>query len=252
MEEGPDPIEKGVEELGEEITCAVCHDHYQDPKVLPCCHYYCIECVRRMAARQNPFPCPQCRKPATLPDNDPAKLPTAYFVNRIKDVHGKMEKARGKVEARCEMCAGAKAVAFCRQCTDFICADCVKSHEKLKVFSGHRVVSLEELREGGAKHILPTAAPPMKCEAHEEQLKMFCFDCNVLICRDCTVIDHAGHNFEFVKKSAGQCREKMSEGLQPLLKIQSDINTVVKRVGERKKAIREQGRDVSASYQDDL
>ena len=35
-----------------------------------------------------------------------------------------MEKAQGKSEAVCEMCSGAKAEAFCRQCTYFICSDC--------------------------------------------------------------------------------------------------------------------------------
>ena len=139
MAEGPDPIEKGVEELGEEITCAVCHEHYLDPKILPCCHYYCNECVRALADRGNPFACPQCRKPAQLPANrDPAVLPTAYFVNRIKDIHGKMEKAHGRVAARCKMCSEGKAEAFCRQCTEFICSDCARSHEKMKTkFTGH-------------------------------------------------------------------------------------------------------------------
>lgn len=44
----------------------------------------------------------------------------------------------------CEMCSrsGAKSEAFCRQCTDFICSDCVELHGVLKVFAGHNVVML--------------------------------------------------------------------------------------------------------------
>ena len=248
MAEGPDPIEKGVEELGEEITCAVCHEHYLDPKILPCCHYYCNECVRALADRGNPFACPQCRKPAKLPANrDPAVLPTAYFVNRIKDVHGKMEKARGRVAARCEMCSEGKAEAFCRQCTEFICSDCARSHEKMKTkFAGHKVVSLEELRVGGTKQIPTTPAPPMICEAHEKRVKLYCFDCGSLICRDCTVIDHAGHNFEFAKKCAVEYRYKASEGIQQLAEITSGISDTVKRTKEREDKIHEEGRQVSA------
>ena len=246
MAEGPDPIEKGVEELGEEITCAVCHEHYLDPKILPCCHYYCNECVRALADRGNPFACPQCRKPAQLPANrDPAVLPTAYFVNRIKDVHGKMEKARGRVAARCEMCSEGKAEAFCRQCTEFICSDCARSHKKMKMkFPGHKVVSLEELRVGGTKQIPTTPAPPMICEAHEERMKLYCFDCGSLICRDCTVIDHAGHKFEFAKKCAVEYRYKASEGIQQLAE---GISDTIKRTKEREDEIHEEGRQVSAS-----
>ena len=249
MAEGPDPIEKGVEELGEEITCAVCHEHYLDPKILPCCHYYCNECVRALADRGNPFACPQCRKPAQLPANrDPAVLPTAYFVNRIKDVHGKMEKARGRVAARCEMCSEGKAEAFCRQCTEFICSDCARSHEKMKTkYPGHKVVSLEELRVGGAKQIPTTPAPPMTCEAHEKRMKLYCFDCGSLICRDCTVIDHAGHKFEFAKKCAVEYRSKASEGIQQLAEITSGISDTVKRTKEREDEIHEEEKQVSAS-----
>ena len=249
MAEGPDPIEKGVEELGEEITCAVCHEHYLDPKILPCCHYYCNECVRALADRGNPFACPQCRKPAQLPANrDPSVLPTAYFVNRIKDVHGKMEKARGRVAARCEMCSEGKAEAFCRQCTEFICSYCARSHEKMKTkFIGHKVVSLEELRVGGTKQIPTTPAPPMICEAHEKRVKLYCFDCGSLICRDCTVIDHAGHKFEFAKKCAVEYRYKASEGIQQLAEITSGISDTVKRTKEREDEIHEEGRQVSAS-----
>ena len=248
MAEGLDPIEKGVEELGKEITCAICHEHYLDPKILPCCHYYCKKCVRGMADRENPFTCPKCRRPAELPANrDPAVLPTAYFVNRIKDVHGKMEKARGRVAARCEMCAGAMAESFCRQCTEFICSDCARSHEKMKAkFPGHKVVSLVELREGGAKGIPPTAASPIMCEAHEERKKLYCFDCSSLICRDCTVIEHTGHKFDFAKKCAVEIRTKAIEGMQQLAEIQSAITDTIESKKEREDVIHEKGRQVTA------
>ena len=34
MAEAPDPVEKGLEELEEEITCPVCQEHFRDPKIL--------------------------------------------------------------------------------------------------------------------------------------------------------------------------------------------------------------------------
>jgi len=45
MAEALDIVEKGLEELEEEITCPVCQDHFRKPKILPCLHYYCKECV---------------------------------------------------------------------------------------------------------------------------------------------------------------------------------------------------------------
>jgi len=200
MAEAPDAVEKGVEELEEEITCPVCQNHFREPKILPCLHYYCKECVRQLALRagpNQPFTCPESRRGTVLPQNNPDQLPTAFFVNRMNKLHAKMEKAQGKVEAACEMCSGAKAEAFCRQCTEFICSNCVRSHRKMKVFAAHKVMTLQELKEGGAKEIPLKEAPPSVCKDHDEQLKIYCFDCSCLICRDCIIRDHAGHKFEF-------------------------------------------------------
>ena len=233
MAEVPEPMEKGLEELEEEITCPVCQEHFHDPKVLPCLHYYCKECIRQLAVRagsSSPFSCPECRRETVLPQNDADQLPTAFFVNRIKELRIKMEKARGKVEVICEMCSRAKGEAFCRQCAEFICSDCVRSHRYMKVFASHKVVTLQELKEGGGKEITLKEAPSPMCKDHDEQLKIFCFDCNCLVCRDCVIRDHAGHMFEFVKKSAPQCKKTIKENVAPLKNIQANISAATREI----------------------
>ena len=252
MAQAPDVVEKGLEELEEEITCPVCQEHFREPKILPCLHYYCKECVRQLAVRagpNRPFACPDCRRGTVLPQNDPEQLPTAFFVNRMKELHTKMEKAQGKVEAVCEMCSGAKAEAFCRQCTDFICNDCVRSHKKLKVFAGHKVVTLQELKEGGAKEIPLKEAPPSTCKDHDEQLKLYCFDCSCLICRDCIIRDHAGHKFEFVKKSAPRYKKTLKESLTPLAGIQTNISAASSEIAKVDKEVSEQHNAVRDTIQ---
>ena len=159
MAEAPtDPAVKSVQELEQEITCGICHDYYQEPKVFPCCHYYCKQCIANLASQyrpNQPFPCPDCREPTLLPHNDPDKLPTAFFINRMKALHSKMEKAEGRVEALCEMCSsGDKSVAFCRQCTQFICEDCVRTHRKLKVFAGHKLSTTRKAVEANGKSVV--------------------------------------------------------------------------------------------------
>ena len=202
-------VGEGLEELEEEITCPVCHDHFQEPKILPCCHYYCKKCIHalaRAAGANKPFPCPECRSETLLPQNDPSQLPTAFFVNRMKETHAKMEKATGKVEAHCEMCSGGPATAFCRQCTYFICSACVKSHQKMKVFASHSVATLDELKKGGAKQILTKHSPSPRCNTHDKKMKLYCYDCETFICRDCIVFDHVGHRSDFIKKTAPQTK----------------------------------------------
>ena len=252
MAVAPDPVEKGLEELEEEITCPVCQEHFRDPKILPCLHYYCKECVRQLALRagtNRPFACPECRRGTVLPQNDPDQLPTAFFVNRMKELRTKMGKVQGKMEAVCEMCSRAKAVAFCRQCTEFICNDCARMHGVMKVFTGHKVVTLQELKEGGAKAIPLKEAPPPMCKDHNEQLKIYCFDCNHLICRDCVISDHAGHKFEFVNKSAPRYKKTLKESLVPLAKIQTNISAATGEVDEVEREVSEQHKSVAGTIE---
>ena len=249
MAEGPDPVSKSVLELEQEVTCGICHDQYQEPKIFPCCHYYCKQCILTLARRSKanqPFPCPDCREPIVLPENNPDRLPTAFFINRMKELHSRMEKAHGKVETLCEMCSGGgKATAFCRHCTHFICEECVKSHQRIKVYSRHTISTLEELKQGGAQDLHVEEIPPPKCEVHEEAKKLYCFDCSQLICRDCIVIDHAGHKYEFVKKAAPETKKKLNECLTPLKKLGSSLQQAVEKVRDAKTAVKANGQSIT-------
>ena len=251
MAAGPDPREKPLEELEKEITCAVCHGFYQQAKLLPCNHYYCSTCIEKMAARSGggPFDCPECRKETSLPAGGVAGLQPAFFVERIKDLHGKMAWAEGKVEALCEQCAGEKSVAFCRQCAEFICVDCVQSHKKLKVFAGHVVASLEDLKKGGVNNTPLKEAPAAACADHGEPMILFCFDCERLICRDCTIIEHKEHKFEFVKKCAPEGRRRLSESLPPLQEVWADMAGAEKRVVSEEAKVERQRKEVCGAIQ---
>jgi DNA-binding beta-propeller fold protein YncE len=235
MATGGEARQKGVEELEQEVTCPVCQDHFQEPKILPCLHYYCKGCIEALAKRaggpNQPFPCPECRTPTLLPQGDPGQLQTAFFINRMKEVHAKLEKVEGKVEAKCEICSGGVATAFCRQCAEFICEKCKESHERMKTFAGHKVSTLQELKEGGAKTIVAAkSAPPPICKVHDEPAKIYCYDCKTLICRDCVVKDHRDHEYEFVKKAAPETKKKLMEHLTPLGEIQAGIQGAVRNV----------------------
>ena len=150
----------------------------------------------------------------------------------MKEVHAKLEKVQGKVEAKCEMCSGGVATAFCRQCAEFICEKCKESHERMKVFAGHKVSTLTELKEGGAKEIVAAkSTPPPMCKVHDEPAKIYCYDCKTLICRDCVIDEeHKGHDYEFVKKAAPKIQKKLMEHLAPIIESQKGIQDAIKNV----------------------
>ena len=242
--------DSGVKDLEDEITCAICHEHYQEPKVLSCCHYYCKQCIHRLALRtglDKPFSCPECRKNTILPQGGVDNLQAAFFINRLKQVHSKLERATGEVEAKCEMCSiSGKAEAFCRHCIMFICAECVKQHKNMKVFAGHKTSSLDKLKEGGAREFITPKPTLQTCKEHDQPMNIFCFDCGCLICRDCTIKDHHGHNYEFVKKAASQVKKGLSQHLQPLREIKEDLMCAMKEVRTTRSELEAEGHAVVA------
>ena len=112
--------------------------------------------------------------------------------------------------------------------TAFLCAHCVEQHKTLRVFVGHKVQLLEDLKKGGALDIPLKEAPPPKCPEHDEPMKI-CFDCNHLICRDCVLYDHREHKSDFVK-CATENRKSLRDSLTPLQKAQANITGADKKL----------------------
>ena len=190
---------KALKEMEKEITCAVCQEHYTEPKVLPCLHYYCKQCILRLALRvesNKPFSCPECCEEITLSEGGVDELKTAFFVNRLKPMFSMLERTRSKVEVKCEACteSAGKAEAFCRQCARFVCNECIRLHQRMKPLDTHEITSLDDLKHGRAKPIVVSEPPTRKCLVHEEPLIIYCFDCDSLICHLCAVKDHRDHN----------------------------------------------------------
>ena len=216
---------KSLEELESEITCPIFQEHYTDPKLHPCLHYYCNKCILKLALGTQSgksFHCPECRCKATLPEGGVDNLKTAFFANRLKSKVTTLQRAHGKVEVKCELCTASPPVAetFCRECARFICKECVLIHTKIKTFVSHEVASLEDLKHGRAKPIAVKELPTSKCEFHKKSFIIYCYDCSCLICQHCTLKDHLGHNYEFTKKAAPGTKAKLFEDIQPLKDLQ--------------------------------
>ena len=192
MAERVNVSKKTIEDLEKQITCAICHDQYTEPKILSCEHYYCKQCINRLALRtglDKPFSCPECRKGTTLPQGNVDKLKTAFFVNRLIETHSKL------------------------------------------------VEEMTAMQESVTK----------MCKEHEEPLKIYCFTCDRLICRDCTVKDHPcpEHQYEFVKKAAPETKKMLIQQLEPLKEMKANLSLAVKEVQTTKSEIEAQGDSVA-------
>ena len=226
--------EKSLEELESEITCPICQEHYTEPKVLPCLHYYCKKCILKLALRTQSgksFHCPECRCQATLPKGGVDNLKTAFFANRLKSKVTNLQRAHGKVEVKCEYCtASSNAEAFCRQCSCFICNECVQLHSKVRYLLSHEVASLKDLKHGRTKPIAVEEPPTEMCTIHKQLFIIFCSDCEKLICQHCTLKDHLGHNYEFTNVAVAGVKTKLLEDIQSIKSQQTEFTDAIEKI----------------------
>ena len=254
---------EGMEQLAVEITCSHCHQHYQEPKLLKCCHFFCKNCLQDLMGRTRAenecasatIECPECKEITSLSGVSQTtsaidellekQLPSVLYVEHLKQLYERVAKLNGKQDTPCDSCLESKASAFCQQCMEFICTECVASHRKMKVkFAGHKIFSFDELKKNDSGFLplnQPSTILPVKCPVHEEQCKLYCFDCSTLICRDCIVIDHSQHRYDFVKKSAAIYRQGISHDLAPLTTLHEKMNEAAKNVGKMKCDVTSQG-----------
>ena len=51
----PPPVQKETVH-----ACPLCNSEYKDPRVLPCTHTYCLNCIRDKLINNNRVTCPKC------------------------------------------------------------------------------------------------------------------------------------------------------------------------------------------------
>ena len=223
---------ESLNNLSKLTTCAVCEGSYSDPLVLPCCHYFCKNCLHRLLVREG-IVCPICNEVCQCEGLE--QLPRVVFVSRLQELQQQLSALEG---GQCGLCSESGAHSYCKDCGELVCSDCVTSHRKMKAkFGEHVVVSMTELRDGIDILLKPK---PRLCPDHDEVCKIHCINCNQLICRDCTVIDHSDHQFDFVKKSAIHLRKTLQEESASLTCLSSKVEQAVKRIQDAKLDIQQQ------------
>ena len=121
------------------------------------------------------------------------------------------EKTTSGKPISCEHCdSGDSAVSRCTECSVFLCNFCVTAHRRIIPFKGHQILSLAQVQKLGSKALVK----PSFCVKHAgETLKLFCETCQETICRDCTIVDHREHKYNFVADIAKTERDVLQSSL---------------------------------------
>ena len=83
-------IEDGLKEQVQEIIkCPICLGNFHDPRMLPCSHTFCLQCIKAMAANsRGQFQCP-LRDGIQVKAKDIGSLPINLVVRDIVDIVSK-------------------------------------------------------------------------------------------------------------------------------------------------------------------
>ena len=235
---------KDVKMATDNLSCPVCYQLFKNPKYLPCHHSYCEQCLEKMQV-QSKIICPECRKEAIVPPRGVKDLDNNFFINRLVDELILKRKVEGEEEVKCDECNGEDpVVAFCPDCTMFLCHSCNEHHKRSIKSRRHGIVPLTELRSNKDVTIQPKAKV-LVCSEHEYELKHYCESCDELVCLYCTMKKHNGHNHDTVKNMAGKHRQELKKVTAPVEEMIRGLSTTHDNIEKMEKKIKQQGDEVN-------
>jgi tripartite motif-containing protein 56 len=227
--------DSNTKQLQELVTCAICLDHYQDPRLLPCSHTFCLNCIRQLV-KNGQFDCP-LRDNTTINQNDINTLPINRTAKDMVEFLLSMDVSTGrKTSHLCDNCNENQAVHWCDKCAAHYCELCTKSVHSIKALQSHTVVPLTDKIQSF-------------CTDHsDEKLKYWCSRCENLVCRDCLLFKHKEHPFLPLKDAATEAKAKFQEGIQETEEIKGNLT----KLSDKTKSITNQQRQTAEEQKQDI
>lgn len=114
-----------------------------------------------------------------------------------------------------------KAVLWCMQCEESLCAECVQTHKLPKLNRDHKLVNINEVPKFSTQ--------PNECKEHKNELDFYCFDHKSLACKECLIGKHKLCEFQTVDIAALDIQQsKPFTELNDRIKIiQSTLQTMM-------------------------
>ncbi|XP_072015055.1 uncharacterized protein [Amphiura filiformis] len=214
-----------------ELTkCGLCNETVTNPKSLPCLHVFCLSCLRQWTSTSEDkagtahseefLCCPVCKSTTAMPSGDGLEgLSDNVFIASMAE---RSQKTIPGKDAACICCEGTSTVllARCLNCDGFLCKKGIQLHQRIKLLRNHQIYKLADLQSGKVDVNVFADEKHLMCKKHKAQvLWFFCETCNVLICRDCTVVSHSSPDHVYVELNIAALKQKQQ--IQRLLEESS-------------------------------
>ena len=195
-------IETFEQQIEDIITCIICLETMNDPKVLQCQHTFCCPCLEHLmdTHQSQVIGCPTCRAETRVPRGGVQGLPSDYKVKKlselnmsgIKTLRNEMEKLSVDLDGKksvdkkvssCSICQD-KSHWYCKNCSGYMCNPCNEKHQAANIFKDHVIVA-------GDRNTWETA----ECKTHPGTLQEYlCKDCFSVVCAFCLIGNHVACN----------------------------------------------------------
>src|SRR6218665_924942 len=216
--------QKDVEGLREITECPICRRTFIDPRMLPCIHTFCFQCIKHApeAAQKRPgdkMPCPMCGKEFVISLNGVDGVQKNFFIENILEFKTALQL--GSPTIICDMCnirndgkTGQEATTRCLECQDYYCDSCVKVHQFQKVTKDHRIVRIIGTAVKTETDLLDTIK---SCAKHSHKpLNYYCIDCKKIVCFSCFFESHKFHDCKYVSTAGEEFRQRIKNKAQKI------------------------------------
>uniref|UniRef100_A0A674PQL6 E3 ubiquitin-protein ligase TRIM71 n=1 Tax=Takifugu rubripes TaxID=31033 RepID=A0A674PQL6_TAKRU len=217
--------------------------------VLPCLHAFCRQCLEGQRSPGDPLKlrCPTCDQNVSISEAGVDSLPSSNFLfSNLLDVvvsivggsSGFHHSQLGLLhpphlgEPQCSSCDEENpATSHCLDCQEYLCDNCVRAHQRVRLTKDHFIECLGENfhlgrlnsnSNSGQPGVALSLAQSLQnnfallslfqdrmsfCQHHENEVFLFfCESCSVPICRECSMGRHMGHTFVYLQDAVQDCR----------------------------------------------
>ncbi|XP_077862139.1 transcription intermediary factor 1-beta-like [Saccoglossus kowalevskii] len=211
-----------VDRINDILTCSICLERYKNPKILPCHHSFCEQCLVKWVEQHGGLECPNCRT-RHYAQNIRELPPTLLVSDVVEVIENESEKKHG--DNICHGCQENPSFNRCVDCDVDLCITCTKAHQKLPFSREHRIITVEEYT---------TRGNVIHCDVHRDEIAdLYCLTCKVAVCRVCTSYFLAGHPPLFhsvyeLESTANDIRKAFESRVQFLQEKQNEVQQNIK------------------------
>ncbi|XP_076074096.1 uncharacterized protein LOC143045463 [Mytilus galloprovincialis] len=183
------------------MSCQICYETFKIPKILPCLHTFCEQCIHEFiistGRKKEPhsrkeFSCPTCKtlvKPTDAKsdiDKWAANLPHNVSIQEMLDMSNGENKKCSACKRHDEI---SEAKFWCEICEEAFCEKCNDMHSRMKLSASHNVIPVEEV--ASFSYGMVVNAISEHCSVHPSNLvDVFCCDHKIICCGSCVSTKH--------------------------------------------------------------